>query len=322
MNTIRYADQTPPVLLIVFNRPELTARMLDRIKTACPKDLYIACDGPRPGRQDDQEKIRRIHAMIEAIDWCENVKTQFQPINLGCGRGESTAMSWFLNDAGEGIILEDDTLPDISFFKFCGEMLDRYRETSNVMQISGYNYLSGRYETDSDYVFSQCGFSWGWATWKRAWNYYDFTMKSWPEFKELGYHRVFPFTPESCAIIESAYKGQVDTWDYQWNFLRAANSGLSVVPMFSLVENIGFGMDGAHNVSKAGGKTFMAPVRSMSFPLKHPKFLHADNYYDRLLVRTVEGGGLRARIMRGGSALLNRYRWVKAILEWFSVARA
>jgi len=307
MSTNRYSDQTPPVLLIVFNRPELTIRMLDRIKAACPKNLYIACDGPRPGRQDDQEKIRRIRALIDAIDWCENVKTLFQPANLGCGRGESTAMSWFLNDAGEGIILEDDTLPDISFFRFCGEMLDRYRETTNVMQISGYNYLSGRYETDTDYLFSQCGFSWGWATWKRAWNIYDYTMKSWPEFKKLGYHRVFPFTPSSILTLDSAHRGEIDTWDYQWNFLRAANSGLSVVPKFSLVENIGFGMDGAHNVSKVAGAPFKALVRSMSFPVKHPQFLFADKYYDQMLTEVAERCGLRTRIKRFVSALAHRF---------------
>jgi hypothetical protein len=158
--------------------------MLDRIKTARPPVLYVACDGPRPGRQDDQEKISRIHDLVAAIDWCPNVKTQFQTKNLGCGRGESEAMSWFLNDAGEGIILEDDTLPDPSFFRFCGEMLDRYREAPNVWQVSGYNYLSGRYESEPDYLFSQCGFSWGWATWNRAWKFYDFEMKSWPEFKQ------------------------------------------------------------------------------------------------------------------------------------------
>ncbi len=308
MKLNRYSDQTPPILLIVFNRPELTARLLDRIKIACPKVLYVACDGPRPGRQDDQEKICRIHSMIAAIDWCKSVKTLFQPVNLGCGRGESTAMSWFLNDAGEGIILEDDTLPDISFFKFCGEMLDRYRETTNVMQVSGYNYLSGRYETDSDYLFSQCGFSWGWATWLRAWKYYDYTMKSWPDFKKMGYHRVFPFTQVSSHIFDLAYNGQVDTWDYQWNYVRAANSGLSVVPKFSLVENIGFGMDGAHNVSSAAGKPFKAMVHPMSFPVKHPQFIFADKYYDQMLIRVVEEGGFGMRIRRFVASLLNRNR--------------
>lgn len=317
MQADRYSEQTPPVLLMTFNRPELTARLLDRIKTARPPVLYVACDGPRPGRQDDQEEVSRIHAMVAAIDWCDSVKTLFQPVNLGCGHGVSEAISWFLNDVGEGIIFEDDTLPDTSFFPFCGVMLDRYRETTNIMQISGYNYLGGCYSMESDYLFCQCGFSWGWATWKRAWNLFDFEMKSWPEFKRLGYHRMFPFSPEVNRFFEDAYDGNVDTWDYQWNYARIANSGLSVVPKFSLVENIGFGMNGTHGVTLAGGKPFKAPVRPMAFPLKHPRFIYADNCYDRMLVRAVGGVGLGTRIRKAASALVRRYPWSKLIRGCF-----
>ena len=322
-NKVRYAAQTPPVLLITFNRPELTARMLDRIKTARPPVLYVACDGPRPGRQDDQAKISRIHDMVGAIDWCANVKTQFQSANLGCGRGESEAMTWFLNDAGEGIILEDDTLPDLSFFRFCGEMLDRYRETTNVWQVSGDNYLSGRCESESDYMFSQCGFSWGWATWKRAWSFYDYQMKSWPAFKKLGHHRIFPYSPATDQILEDAYNGKLDTWDYQWNYARAANSGLSLVPKFSLIENIGFGVDATHGSTLAGGRPFMAPVRPMPFPIKHPQFLFADNHYDRILARILTSpGGTATRLKRAASALIRRYRWPIWVRECFGLAKA
>jgi hypothetical protein len=317
MHTNRYSKRNPPVLLITFNRPELTARLLKRIKAARPPVLYVACDGPRAGRKDDQEKIERIQIMVDAIDWCETVKTKFQSKNLGCGRGESEAMTWFLNDAGEGIILEDDTLPDLTFFQFCGEMLDRYRETTNIMQISGYNYLSGRYDTDSDYLFSQGGFSWAWATWERAWKFYDFKMKSWPEFKKLGYHRLFPFTPRSCNIFDDMYSGKIDTWDYQWNFIRTANSGLSVVPKFNLVENIGFGVDATHGASKEGAKPYMVPVRPMSFPVSHPKFLCADNYYDQMLVRMVEGSGVRNKIKRTISNLVHRYPLAKQLRDQF-----
>lgn len=318
MQTARYSKQTPPVLLIAFNRPQLTERMLDRIKTARPSVLYVACDGPRPDRQDDQEKISRIHAMVAEIDWCDTVKTLFRPANLGCGPGVSEAISWFLNDAGEGIILEDDTLPDPTFFRFCGDMLDRYRETTNIWQVSGYTPLTSGFEMESDYLFSQCAFSWGWATWLRAWNLFDYEMKSWPEFKKLGYQMLFPFTPVSVAIFEDTYNRRMKTgWNYQWNYARAANSGLTVLSKISLVENIGYGPDATHTTSLKGAEMFMAPARPMSFPIKHPKFIYADNYYDRMLVRAVERRGLRIRIMRVGSALARRYRWVKFIREWF-----
>ncbi len=320
---IRYTAQTPPVLLLTFSRPSQAARVLERIKEARPPSLYVACDGPRPGRDDDLANIRAIHEMVGRIDWCGNVKTLFRDRNLGCGPAVSQAITWCMEQAGEGIILEDDCLPDPTFFRFCGEMLDRYRETTNVWQVSGYNYLSGRYESESDYMFSQCGFSWGWATWKRAWNFYDYQMKSWPAFKKLGYHRIFPFSAATDHILEDAYNDKPNTWDYQWNYARAANSGLSLVPKFSLIENIGFGVDATHGSTLAGSKPFIAPVRPMPFPMKHPQFLFADNYYDRMLDGILcNPGGTTARLKRAASVLIRRYRWSIWVRECFRRPRA
>jgi hypothetical protein len=131
-------------------------------------------------------------------------------------------------------------------------------------------------------------------------------MKTWPEFKKLGFHRVFPFNPEDNKIFDQAYAGNVDTWDYQWNYVRSANSGLSIVPKFSLVENIGFGMDGAHKVSAAAGQRYRAVVRPMPFPVVHPQFIFADQNYDRLLVRSVQHKSPIARLKRTAASMLRR----------------
>ncbi|MCK5134020.1 MAG: hypothetical protein KAR40_17960 [Candidatus Sabulitectum sp.] len=283
-NKPHYDANTPPVLLITFNRPDKAGKVLERIKEARPSLLCIACDGPRPGRDDDIARIKAIHDMVGRIDWCVNVKTLFRDTNLGCGPAVSQAITWFMEQAGEGIILEDDCLPDPTFFRFCGEMLDRYRNTTSVMQIAGYNLASGQYDPGYDYFFSQFGWQWGWATWKRAWDHFDLTMSSWPYFKGRGFHKYYPFSPERVAIWDRAYAGESTTWDYQWAFSMTTNRGLSVVPRYSMVENIGFGPDATHGTNDITGARYRVPVQPIRFPLTHERYVYPDHAYDTLLL--------------------------------------
>ena len=302
----RYAGQTPPVLLLTFSRPSQAARVLERIKEARPPSLYVACDGPRPGRDDDRANVAAIHEMIGRIDWCGDVKTLFRDRNLGCGPAVSQAITWYMEQAGEGIILEDDCLPDPTFFRFCGDMLDRYRNTSNVMQVAGYNLLSGTYDSGADYHFSQFGWQWGWATWKRAWDCFDLRMASWPAFKQHGYHHVHPFYPRRVAVFDDAFAGKISTWDYQWHYASTANSGLSVVPRHSLTENIGFGAGATHGTDAKVGDRYRVPVRPLTFPLKHSPFLYPDPRYDQMLLEAAHHQSLFGGLKRLASVLLGR----------------
>jgi hypothetical protein len=300
---IRYKINTPPVLLLTFSRPNQAIRVLERIKEAQPQTLYVACDGPRPGRDDDIANINIIHEMVARIDWCADVKILFREKNLGCGCAVSEAITWFLSDAGEGIILEDDCLPDPTFFPFCAEMLDKYRNTTNVMQIAGYNLLSGKYDPGSDYFFSQFGWQWGWATWKRAWDYFDLSMASWPTFKHKRYHRVHPFYPRRIKVFDDTWAGKINTWDYQWAYVLATNSGISVVPTYSLIENIGFGAGATHRLDAKSCDRYQVSVSPLVFPLKHSRFLYADPRYDRMLIKAAHQ-----------QTLLERLRFYRAIL--------
>lgn len=293
---IRYSSQTPPVLLLAFCRPDHAARVLERIKGANPPAIYIACDGPRPGRDDDIANVKAIHEMVAQIDWCAKVKTLFRETNLGCGPAVSEAITWFLADVGEGIILEDDCLPDPTFFPFCAEMLDRYRNTSNVMQIAGYNLLSGKYDSGSDYHFSHFGWQWGWATWKRAWVLFDLSMASWPVFKRQGFHHFHPFFPRRNLVFDDTFAGKINTWDYQWDYASAINSGLAVVPTHSLIENIGFGDNATHGMNVTAGDYYRVPVRPLVFPLKHSQFLYPVPRYDRMLIKAVGPQTLRGKL--------------------------
>ena len=300
--------EIPPVLLLSFNRPENVQRVLERIKNAKPPMLYVACDGPRAGRDDDILKIKAIHEIVAKIDWCTNIKKLYRESNLGCGQAVSEAITWFMADAGEGIILEDDCLPDLTFFPFCGEMLNRYRNTPNVMQVSGYNLMSGQYNPGYDYLFSQLGWQWGWATWKRAWDHFDIKMSKWPLFKEYGFHNYFPFSPERVAIFDRTRAGKVDTWDYQWQNAIAICNGLSIVPVFSLIENIGFGLGATHGKNPDDGKRFLVPLRSLQFPLKNCPFQYPDQQYDHMLAnKTHLYSTFLSRIERKVFSLLKRF---------------
>jgi len=173
-----------PVLFLVFNRPDTTRRVFEAIRAARPARLFLVADGPRERQPDDKEKCERVRYIATDIDWDCEVKTLFRKENLGCKNGVSSAIDWFFSHVDEGIILEDDCLPTESFFWFCEELLRRYRNDSRVMQICGSNFLRGWQRNNDSYYFSGYGPIWGWASWRRAWIYYDVDMKLWPEVKE------------------------------------------------------------------------------------------------------------------------------------------
>ena len=170
----------PPVLLLIFNRPDLTRQVCAVLHRAGPAHLYVAADGPRPGRTGEAELCHATRAVIQEFDWACPVTTLYRPANLGLRHAIPGAISWFFDQVEAGIILEDDCLPDPSFFPFCAEMLHRYTAHEKVMMVSGNNYQFGDGAPDAySYDFSIFAFIWGWATWRRAWRQYDPAMRAW-----------------------------------------------------------------------------------------------------------------------------------------------
>ena len=172
------------VLFLIFNRPENTDKVFKKIKNVKPKKLYIAADGPRENNINDKVNCLKAREVINKIDWNGEVKTLFRDKNLGCKLAVSSAIDWFFENEEMGIILEDDCLPDPSFFYFCQELLQKYKDDKRVMMISGFNYLLNSLEIRESYFFSNYYPIWGWATWRRAWKLYDNEMKNWDYFKE------------------------------------------------------------------------------------------------------------------------------------------
>lgn len=263
---------TPPVVLLVFNRPEPTARVLARIREARPARLFVVADGPRPDRPGDAEKCRQVRALIEAgVDWPCEVVRDYADGNLGCGPRIASGLTRVFEQVEEAIILEDDCLPDPSFFPYCAELLARYRDEPRVGMISGSHHQLAATRDGTSYYFCRYGNIWGWATWRRAWAKFDHAMSEWPAWRDSAeFARFFP-EPRVRAfwrrIWDEAAANPRDTWDYQWTFCYLRHGLLGALPRVALIENLGFGADATHT----GGETWLAPaVEPMRFPLRHP----------------------------------------------------
>ncbi len=195
----------------------------------------------------------------------------------------SSAIDWFFSNVQEGIILEDDCVPDQSFFSFCQELLEKYRDDERIMMISGDNFQFGRKRTEGSFYFSRYFHIWGWASWRRAWSHYDVDMNSWPEFRENGYLNNFLSEKRMVkyweSIFNSVYNKLINTWDYQWVFSCWTQGGLSIMPDNNLVSNIGFDERSAHTT----GDTIFSrlPTKKIEFPLVYPKYIIPDYASDR-----------------------------------------
>ena len=288
-----------PVLLLTFNRLDTTQRVFERIAQYRPSKLYLASDGPREKVAGEEDKVNKVRQFLTThIHWDCNVETLFRPANLGCKIAVSDAISWFFAHETCGIILEDDCLPNLSFFSFCANMLAAYRDDTRIMQISGTNFL-GQYTPDPQYpyLFSRYGGIWGWASWRRAWQHFDLSPDKYRQAKKSEILRGFLGNAYAwrMSLYEQVFEENLDTWDYQWSFARALNSGLSVVPSVNLVKNIGFGADASHT-HKATSE--LADMQTSELDLPHLRlnpFVVPDQYYDERLIRKLSDGLYRIK---------------------------
>ena len=286
---ITTANFTPPhplktaVLFLIFNRPDTTKQVFEAIRKAKPPRLYVAADGPRADKPGEAEKVEQVREIAMQVDCDCEVKTLFREENLGCGKAVSSAITWFFENEEEGIILEDDCLPSQSFFWFCEELLERYRGDMRIWHIGGYKHFELGHDKFS-YNFSFYTPIWGWATWKRAWKYYDFDLSSYRLFRnELKNYNLFRSQKETNhrkMILDKVCSGSIDTWDYQWNFCVRINSGLSIRPSKNLVKNIGFGNNATHTRLK-NEVVNNAIKYELEFPLMHPNLFWVNAKLDQ-----------------------------------------
>lgn len=266
-----------PILYIIFNRLDTVQQTFPIIKKQKPKFLFIAADGARKDKIGEAEKCQQVREwVLSQIDWDCELNTLFRNENLGCGKGPAEAISWFFENVEQGIILEDDCLPSDSFFKFCEELLEYYKNDERIWQISGTNRLRESPFEDFDYFYTNYPSEWGWATWKRCWNQYDFYIKLWEKeyIKESIKDLFFDYSTNISQILDTTINNpNVSWWDYQWGFIKNINSGLTVTPCKNLISNIGFGDDATHTFGY-DNPLFNLQKYELNFPINHPNNIY------------------------------------------------
>jgi hypothetical protein len=300
-----------PIAFLIFNRPDTTARVFEAIRKARPPKLLVVADGPRADRPGEAEKCEATRAIINGVDWPCKVLTNYSNVNLGCKGRVSSGLDWVFSNVEEAIILEDDCLPHPTFFRFCEELLNKYRDDQRVMMISGDNFQFGRKRTFYSYYFSHYTHIWGWASWRRAWKYYDVRMKLWPQIMQGGWLHGRSYDKKDVRIwtdiFDKVYIGEIDTWDYQWTFACWINNGLTILPHVNLVTNIGCNPGGTH-VQDVSNPVANLKTVAMTFPLKHPDFMIRDQEADGWTQRSILSPDKRTRIMNKLRKLLSLFR--------------
>jgi len=266
-----------PVLFLIFNRIDTAKKVFETVTMAKPAKLYIACDGARQHVQGEAEVVNDLRAYVLAnVTWPCEVKTLFREHNMGCRWAVSSAIDWFFENEEQGIILEDDCLPDPSFFGYCEKMLYKYRNDERVMHIAGCNFQNDISRSDGSYYFSKICHIWGWATWRRAWALYDVEMKTYPQFKEYNHiEYIFQdkkYTDYMYRCFDATFDGRINTWDYQWVFTIWSQGGLCVAPQKNLISNIGFG---EHATLTKNSENYFAnrPLFAIEEELVEPTFM-------------------------------------------------
>ena len=287
-----------PIVFFIFNRPDTTQKIFDRIREVKPSQLFVIADGPRNHKQGEKEKCQQVREIINSIDWPCQLLTNYSDINLGCKQRISTGLDWVFRQVEEAIILEDDCFPDLSFFRFCEELLNKYREDERIFVISGDNFQFGSKRTEYSYYFSLYNHCWGWATWRRAWQYYDLEMKSWETIRDANWLKDILQNPFAVKYwknkFQQAYENKIDTWDFQWTLACWLQNGLTILPNTNLVSNIGFDNIESTNTKNNNSPFANMPVETMQFPLSHPPFIIRDTKADNFTYRIMFGFWSRA----------------------------
>lgn len=291
-----------PVIFIVFNRPEHTETVLQRIAQVRPSRLLVVADGPRADRPGEAATCQKVREIATRVDWPCEILTNFSDANLGCRRRVISGLNWAFEQVEEAIILEDDVVPDVSFFRFCDEMLARFRCDSRISMIAGLNLVEDHPHSQWSYYGSQRMHIWGWATWRRSWATYDEHLRDWPAIKAAGFmQELFPL-PAQCRfwtrIFDQMHNGTgPDTWDYQWAYTNLVHGRLSITPRVNLIENIGFGPGATHTHRLEDGPSVASGT--LSFPLIHPPALIPLRRIDELDGRLSKSyiPGIRERII-------------------------
>ncbi len=268
-----------PILILIFNRKEKTRTLFEKMREIKPKQLFISADGPREEKQGEKEKCRATRAILEDIDWDCEVKKLYRDKNLGCKNAVYGGISWFFEHVEQGIILEDDCIPDNSFFLFCEILLEKYKDNPRIAHITAHNPIHRSNDTNS-YFFSKQVLVWGWATWRDSWRQMDIEMENLEDFVMQGRLEEYSsYKPARKYILDkwqSVRNGTLNSWAYPWAFSCFLNDSLAIIPSHNLINNIGFDEEATNTIKPQE----LEVRKSMDFPLRHPETIEYSQEID------------------------------------------
>lgn len=271
-----------PVAFCIFNRPATTARVWKAIADAKPETLLIVGDAARAGRAGEAERVADARKIVEAVDWPCRVRTNYAKSNMGCKARIASGLKWIFEEVPEAIILEDDCLPDPSFFPYCEELLERYRGDERVFAINGTRSNPTNPAEPASYYFSKYFGCWGWASWRRSYVKYDASISDWPEFLSQGKLGEVADLPDEAwywrEIFKRVHDGRIDTWDFQWLYACWRQGAMCITPASNLISNIGFDGDGTH-ATNPNHPLANLPTTPLA-ELKHPHWMIRDKRED------------------------------------------
>lgn len=290
-----------PVALLIFRRPETTEKVFEAIRQAKPPKLLVVADGPRADKPGEAEQCAAARAIIDRVDWDCEVLKNYSDVNLGCGLRPATGITWVFEQVEEAIIFEDDCLPHPTFFQFCEELLSKYRDDERVMAIAGTSLVGEWRSPLQSYYFSQFGGNWGWASWRRAWKFFDYNIKLFPQLLEAQFLENYLREPKYYLYWKKLFQEIYESpdrscWDYQWLLACWMQNGLRICPEVNLISNIGFGDNATHTFSD--NPLANVQTQEINLPLKHPQFMIQDFQADHLIQQKFFNVGFMSKLKR------------------------
>ena len=301
------------VTLIFFNRPNTLSLVFEKVRLAKPPKLFLIQDGAREGNAKDIENIAKCREVVKNIDWECEVYENYSNVNLGCGMRPQTGITWVLSQVESTIILEDDCVPDMTFFEYCDELLEKYKDDERVCYISGLNHFEEWDFGNNSYGFAKYGAIWGWATWRRAWNNYDYNVDL---IQDAYVEKIISGNLNKDSKRVDLWKktndlvtkgNKISYWDVQWGMVKHSQNQLVIIPKYNLICNIGVGVDSTHSKSSNSMHRKYRdfnnmPTKALEFPLIHPSYMICDTEYDDLLIKCNHRAKNRSLI----NAILNK----------------
>lgn len=271
-----------PILILSYNRPNKLKKLLKVIKKIEPYKIYFNCDGPKNNKLDI-EKTNQVKNIIKKYNLRSKKYYNFNVSNLGCKNSVQRGLDFFFKHEEMGIILEDDCIPSLSFFRYCEFLLKKYKHNKKVFAISGFNITKNKKFGDGDYFLSKYFLCWGWATWRRSWINSDKNLSFLPKWKKNNFlkkfHNNFLEARYWDKILFYTYKKKIDTWDYHFLASMWDKNSYCILPNYNFIKNIGFDSSGTHTQRKFDLPNIKATnlSKDIKIPTKLARYYESEN---------------------------------------------